>query len=85
MTTRAIQEKKRINIELPNTILEKLDKLASQIHSNRSELIRKLISDKLEEKERIEFEYNMKEGYLSNYDFIRESSKEWDFTSGDGL
>ena len=27
----------------------------------------------------------MKEGYVANYGFIKESSDEWDFTAGDGV
>ncbi|MFQ6044143.1 MAG: hypothetical protein ACE5PV_25090 [Candidatus Poribacteria bacterium] len=39
----------------------------------------------LETKDKENFEHEMKEGYLANYDFIKKSSKEWDFTLGDGL
>ena len=85
MATDIVQIKKRINIELPVAIIEKLDKFACQVNFSRSELIRRLISERLAEKEREEFERDMKKGYLANYDFIKESSKEWDFTSGDGL
>jgi len=84
MATDAVQAKKRINIELPIAILEKLDTLACQVNSSRSELIRRLLSERLAEKEREEFERAMKEGYLANYDFIKESSEELDFTLGDG-
>ena len=83
MRTSAAQSKKRINIELPQTIIEKLNGLARQIKSSRSELIRSLISEKLAEKEKEEFELNMKEGYIANYDFIKESSSDWDFTLKD--
>jgi metal-responsive CopG/Arc/MetJ family transcriptional regulator len=85
MATDAIQTKKRINIELPNIIIEKLDKWASRVHSSRAELIRRLISETLAEKEKEEMEWAMKEGYMANYDSIKESSKEWNFTSGDGI
>ena len=37
------------------------------------------------QKEREEMELAMKEGYSANYGFIKESSKEWDFISGDGI
>lgn len=79
------QTKRRINIELPGVIIEKLDKLAYQVNSSRSELIRRLISERLAEREREEFERAMKAGYVANYDFIKESSEEWNFTLGDGL
>ena len=36
-------------------------------------------------KESGEMELAMKEGYKANYGFIKESNKEWDFTSGDGI
>ena len=85
MATDIVQTKKRINIELTNAIIKKLDKFAGQVNSSRSELIRRLISEKLAEREKDEFEHAMKEGYLANYDFTKESSKEWDFTLGDGL
>ncbi len=85
MATDSVQAKKRINIELPKTIIDKLDTLASKVNSSRSELIRRLISESLAEKERGEIELAMKEGYVANYDFIKESGKEWDFTSGDGI
>ena len=39
MATQAAQIKKRINIELPGIILEKLDNLARRVHSSRAELI----------------------------------------------
>ena len=84
MVTKPIQAKKRINIELPSIIIEKLNSLASRIQTNRSELIRRLISERLAEIEKEEFEHNMKEGYLANYNFIKESSEEWDITLGDG-
>ena len=85
MTTQAAQTKKRINIELPGIILEKLDNMARRVHSSRAELIRRLISEKLAEKEIEEMERAMKEGYLANYGFIKESGEEWDFTLGDGI
>jgi metal-responsive CopG/Arc/MetJ family transcriptional regulator len=85
MATSAAQTKKRINIELPGNILEKLDNLARRVHSSRAELIRRLISEKLAEKENEEMEQAMKEGYMANYGFIKESDKEWDFTLGDGI
>ena len=85
MGTNAAQTKKRINIELPQIIIEKLDRYARKIKSSRSELIRGLISEKLAEKEKKEFELAMKQGYLANYDFIKESSAEWDFTLEDDL
>ena len=85
MATELAQTKKRINIELPGIIIHKLDKLARKVDSSRSELIRRLISESLAEKERGEIELAMKEGYAANYGFIKESGKEWDFTSGDGI
>jgi len=85
MATKLAQTKKRINIELPGIIIHKLDKLARKVDSSRSELIRSLISESLAEKEREEIESAMKKGYLANYGFIKESAREWDFTSGDGL
>jgi len=85
MATELGQTKKRINIELPGIIIHKLDELARKVDSSRSELIRRLISESLVEKERREIELAMKEGYVANYGFIKESGKEWDFTSGDGI
>ena len=85
MATELAQTKKRINIELPGIIIHKLDKLARKVDSSRSELIRRLISEGLAEKEREEMESAMREGYMANYGFIKESSKEWDFISGDGI
>ncbi len=79
------QIRKRINIELPGIVIEKLDNLARKVDSSRSEIIRTLISDSLAEKEQKELELSMKEGYGANYEFIEKSSKEWDFASGDGL
>ena len=32
-----------------------------------------------------EMERAMKEGYMANYGFIKESGEEWDFTLGDGI
>jgi len=75
----------RINIELTGTVVDKLDRLARKVNSSRAELIRRLISESLAEKEREEIDLAMKEGYVANYGFIKESSKEWDFTSGDGI
>ena len=85
MATKMAQTKRRINIELPGIIIDKLDKLARRVDSSRAELIRRLISESLVQKEREEMELAMKEGYTANYGFIKESSKEWDFTSGDGI
>jgi metal-responsive CopG/Arc/MetJ family transcriptional regulator len=85
MATQAAQTKKRINIELPGIILEKLDNLARRVHSSRAELIRRLLAEKLAEKENEEIEQAMKEGYTANYDFIKESGEEWDFTLEDGI
>ena len=85
MATQSAQTKKRINIELPGVILERLDNLARKVHSSRAELIRRLLSEKLAEKENEEMERAMKEGYLANYGFIKQSSEEWDFTLGDGI
>ena len=85
MATVLAQAKKRINIELPGIIIDKLDKLARRVDSSRAELIRRLISESLIQKEKEEMEWAMKEGYMANYGFIKESNKEWDFTSGDGI
>jgi metal-responsive CopG/Arc/MetJ family transcriptional regulator len=85
MATQAAQTKKRINIELPGIVLEKLDNMARRVHSSRAELIRRLISEKLAEKEIEEMERAMKEGYMANYGFIKESGEEWDSTLGDGI
>ncbi|MCP4106387.1 MAG: ribbon-helix-helix protein, CopG family [Desulfobacteraceae bacterium] len=76
--------KKRINIELPEIIIDRLDSIASQMNFSRSELIRRFISEKIAEKEKESLEQSMREGYLANYDFIKESSSEWDFTLKDG-
>ena len=67
------------------SLVDKLDNLARKVESSRSELIRRLISESLLEKEKEEIEAGLKEGYLANYEFVKESSREWDFTSGDGL
>lgn len=85
MATELAHTKRKINIELPGIIIAKLDKLARKVDSSRSELIRSLISESLAEKEREEMEWAMREGYMANYGFIKESSKEWDFISGDGI
>lgn len=85
MATELAHTKKRINIELSSIIIDKLDKLARRGEFSRSELIRWLISESLAQKEREEMELAMKEGYAANYAFIKESSKEWDFISGDGI
>ena len=85
MVSNVVQTKKRINIELPKAIIEKLDGLARRVQSSRSELIRLFVAEKLAEKEKEELERSMKEGYMANYDFIKKSNKEWDFTLKDGL
>ncbi len=77
--------KKRINIELPETIIEKLDGLARRTNSSRTELIRVYLVEKVSEKEKEEMELGMKEGYLENYDFIKESNSEWDSSLKDGV
>ena len=59
--------------------------MARKVESSRSELIRRLITESLAEKEKEERSAALKEGYVANYQFIRESSREWDVTSGDGL
>ena len=85
MAAPTAQTKKRINIELPGSIILKLDNLARRLHSSRAKLIRRLLSEKLAEKENEEMERAMKEGYVANYGFIKESGEEWDFTLGDGM
>lgn len=85
MRTELAQTRKKINIELPCTIIDKLDKLARKDDSSRAELIRTLIRESLVRKEMEEMELAMKEGYTANYHFIKESSSEWDFASGDGI
>ena len=84
MVSRGAQAKKRISIDLPEVILARLDGLARRERTNRSELIRLFVAEKLSEKEKEEFERDMAEGYLANYDFIDKSSKEWDFALKDG-
>ena len=70
---------------LRGDIIEKLDVLSHRVQSSRSELIRLFVAEKLAEKEKEEFERSMAEGYLANYDFIKKSSNEWNFTLKDGL
>ena len=85
MATELAQTKKRINIELSGIIIGKLDKLARKADVSRAELIRSLISESLVRKEKEGIELAMKEGYLANYGFVKESNSDWDFTSGDGI
>ena len=85
MARNGVQAKKRINIEVPTVIIERLDRLARRSQKNRSELIRLFVVEKLAEKEKEELERDMAEGYQANYDFINKSSKEWDFALKDGL
>jgi metal-responsive CopG/Arc/MetJ family transcriptional regulator len=77
--------KKRINIELPETIIEKLDGLARRTNSSINELIRAYLVEKVSEKEKEEMELGMKEGYLENYDFIKESNSEWESSLKGGV
>ena len=72
-------------IELPQTVVAKLNQLAGRLLIGRSELIENLISEKLHEMEKEEVESSMKEGYLVNYNFIKESCEEWDVTLEAGL
>ena len=83
MNINTVQTKKRINIELPQTIITRLDGLARQFKSDRSKLIRRFISEKLAEAEKEQFELAMKKGYQANYDFIKTSNSDWDFTLKD--
>jgi metal-responsive CopG/Arc/MetJ family transcriptional regulator len=85
METDLTCKRKRISIELSAPIVDKLDDLARKVESSRSELIRRLITESLLEKDKEEIEASLKEGYLANYEFVKESSRGWDFTSGDGL
>ena len=85
MARNGIQAKKRINIEVPTVVIERLDRLARRVQKNRSELIRLFVAEKLAEKEQEELEREMAEGYQANYEFIDKSSKEWDFSLKDGL
>jgi len=78
MESSVVQTKKRISLELPEIIVDRLDSLARRMNFSRGELIRRFISEKVAEKEGQELEHSMKEGYLTNYDFIRESSAEWE-------
>ena len=83
MAPSVVRTKKRINIELPESIIGKLDDLACRMNASRSELIRRFLVEKVSEKE--ELECSMKEGYLANYDFIKDSAGEWDATLKNGL
>ncbi len=85
MESSVVRTKRRINIELPEIIITKLDGLAREMNSSRSELIRRFLVEKVAEKEKSELERSMKEGYLANYDSLKKSSSEWDSTIEDGL
>jgi metal-responsive CopG/Arc/MetJ family transcriptional regulator len=85
MNTCTIRKKRRINIELPETIITQLDGLARRMNESRSEVIRKFIIEKVLEKEKEELERSMKDGYLANYDFIKQGSSEWDSSFEDGI
>ena len=78
-----MQTKKRINIELSSIIIGKLDKLVRKVDASRAEQIRRLISESLVRKEKEGIELAMKEGYLANYGFVKESNSDWDYTSGE--
>lgn len=69
--------------------LEELNKIAvilgRDTHDFLSVVENEQESEPVETKEKETFEREMREGYLANYDFIKKSSKEWDFTLGDGL
>jgi metal-responsive CopG/Arc/MetJ family transcriptional regulator len=73
-----------ISVELPEIVIFRLDTLARRMNSSRGELIRRFISEKVTESEVQELEQSMIAGYTANYDFIKESSAEWDFTLRDG-
>lgn len=85
MAKGASQLKRRINIELTEASIGKLDALAHKVNSSRTELIRVLIDESLAQKEKQEMERALEEGYTANYAFIQESSEEWDSTLGDGM
>ena len=69
--------------------LEELNKIALSVGRNTHDFLSVVENEQELEHEEIKeeetFELEMKEGYLANYDFIKESSQEWDFTLGDGL
>ena len=85
METDFTQTTKRINISLSCPVIDRLDRLARKVDCSRSQLVRGLITESLIEKEREEIELSMKQGYVANYDFIKKSNEDWDFTSGDGV
>ena len=77
--------KKKINIELPQDLVGKIDRSSRKKDVSRSETIRKMLAEKIAEEERKEFLEAMKQGYLANREFSQASSDEWDFTLKDGL
>ena len=65
---------KRISIELSEPLVDKIDNLARKVESSRSELIRRLIPKACLKR------IMKKKRALANYEFAKESSREWDFT-----
>ena len=85
MSARTNTLKKKINIEIPQDLVGKIDRLSKKNDAARSETIRKLLTEKIAEEEKKEFQEVMRQGYLANYDFSKASNDEWDFTLKDGL
>ena len=55
---------KKILISLPEPLIEEMDSIANQDHTNRSRIIREAIHNYIEEKRKSELRAVMKSGYL---------------------
>ncbi len=51
------------------------------LHAIDGQAFEGFLKDQIEQEE---IDRAVKEGYAANYDFIKESSKEWDFSTEDG-
>ena len=85
MGVRANTLKRKINIEISQDLVTKIDRLSKKNDAARSETIRNLLTEKIAEEEKKEFLEAMKQGYMANYEFSKTSSEDWDFTLKDGL
>lgn len=73
----------RINFLAPETLAFKIDLLAKEKSLTKSALMKKAITDYIDNAERKIFEKELEDGYKANYRYYLNMDKEWHFADSE--
>jgi metal-responsive CopG/Arc/MetJ family transcriptional regulator len=78
MAPRAAVKTKKILVEFPEDLLQEAERVADDLSTDRSKLIRSAVRSFLAKRERVRLAQALAEGYIAHADFDRHAVAEFD-------